>query len=142
MGSPAVVKLLLDTHIWLWSLLAPDRLTPRVAAILEARSSEKWLSPVSVWEALVLAERGQFLLEPDSVSWIRQQLVRLPFRQASLSHEVAIQSRLVDVPHNDPADRFLAATAHVYDLTLVTSDERLLHSKGFSVLANTHNNQR
>ena len=142
MGRAAVVKLLLDTHIWLWSLLAPDRLTPRVAAILEARSNEKWLSPVSVWEALVLAERGRLLLEPDPVSWVRQQLVRLPFKQALLSHEVAIQSRLVDLPHNDPADRFIAATARVYDLTLVTSDERLLRSRGFSKLANTHDNQR
>ncbi len=130
------MKLLLDTHIWLWSLLTPDRLTPRVAAILEARTNEKWLSPVSVWETLVLAERGRLVLEPDPVSWVRQQLVRLPFRHASLTHEVAVQSRLIDLPHADPADRFLAATARVYDLTLVTADEQLLRSKGFSTLAN------
>ena len=130
------MRLLLDTHVWLWSLLEPDHLTKRVTALLHARSTEKWLSPISVWEALILAEHGRLLLEPDSVSWIQQQLGRLPFRQAPLTHEVAIQSRLVELSHDDPADRFLAATARVYDLTLVTSDERLLRSKGFSMLAN------
>ena len=130
------MKLLLDTHIWLWSLLAPDRLAPQVAAVLEARSSEKWLSPISVWEALVLAERGRLVLEPDPVSWVRHQLVRLPFRRASLTHEVAVQSRLIDLAHGDPADRFLAATARVYGLTLVTADERLLRSTSVPTLAN------
>ena len=131
------MKLLLDTHIWLWSLLAPDRLTSHVATVLEARSSEKWLSPISVWETLVLAERGRLVLEPDPVSWVRQQVMRPPFRQASLTHEVAVQSRLLDLPHGDPADRFLAATARGYGLTLVTGDEQLLRSRAFSTLANT-----
>jgi PIN domain nuclease of toxin-antitoxin system len=70
--------------------------------------------PISVWETLVLAERGRLVLEPDPVSWVRHELVRLPFRHASLTHEVAVQSRLIDLPHGDPADRFLAATARVY----------------------------
>jgi PIN domain nuclease of toxin-antitoxin system len=54
-----------------------------------------------------------------------------------LNYEVAIQSRLIDLPHQDPVDRFLAATAKVYDLMLVTADERLLGSSEFQVLPNT-----
>jgi PIN domain nuclease of toxin-antitoxin system len=50
------------------------------------------------------------------------------------NHEVAIQSRRVDLPHRDPADRLLAATAIVYDLTLVTADDRFLGSTMFAVL--------
>jgi PIN domain nuclease of toxin-antitoxin system len=49
---------------------------------------------------------------------------------------VALRSRRVRVEHEDPADRFLAATAEVYELTLVTADERLLRGKGFRTLAN------
>ena len=60
-----------------------------------------------------------------------------PLREAPLNHEVAIQSRSLDLPHQDPADPFLAATAIVYDLTLVTADDRLLGSKQFSLLANS-----
>ena len=57
-----------------------------------------------------------------------------PFREAPLTHEVALASDAVVLPHRDPADTFLAATAKVYDLTLVTADENLLKGKGYSVL--------
>ena len=56
---------------------------------------------------------------------------------APLNHEVALQSRAIDLEHQDPADRFLVATALVYDLTLVTADERLLRSRRIASLANT-----
>ena len=63
-------------------------------------------------------------------------LKRIPFREAALTHEVAVVSRSIELPHQDPADRFLAAAAKVYELTLVTADERLINSVEFSVLAN------
>jgi PIN domain nuclease of toxin-antitoxin system len=52
------VNLLLDTHIWLWSLLSPERLTPTVRAALTSGDRRLWLSPRSVWEACLLIERG------------------------------------------------------------------------------------
>lgn len=58
------MKLLLDTHIWLWSFLEPERLSRRVAEALEETAIELWLSPISVWEALVLSERGRGRLRP------------------------------------------------------------------------------
>ena len=61
---------------------------------------------------------------------------RAPMHDAALTREVAVRSRSVRVEHGDPADRFLAATADVYELTLVTGDERLLRGKGFRTLAN------
>ena len=60
---------------------------------------------------------------------------KLPLREAVINQEVAIQSRYVDLPHQDSADRFLAATAMVYDLTLVTADNRLINAKELSILA-------
>ena len=48
------MTLLLDTHIWLWSALDPSRLSKRVKDALEDPSNELWLSPISVWETLVL----------------------------------------------------------------------------------------
>jgi PIN domain nuclease of toxin-antitoxin system len=56
--------------------------------------------------------------------------------EAPLNREVAIRSRSVRLDHEDPADRFLAATADVYELILVTADEHLLRGKGFRTLAN------
>jgi PIN domain nuclease of toxin-antitoxin system len=131
------VRLLLDTHIWLWSLLDPERLGPRTRAAIDDPDHEKWLSPVSVWEPLVLAERGRLALEPDPESWARVHLARLPLQEAPLTAEVAIASRRLRIGSTDPADRFLAASALVYELTLVTADARLREIDGVDVLPNT-----
>jgi len=65
------MKLLLDTHILLWGLLEPERLNRRVAAELQNPQNEIWLSPISVWEIMILAEKGRIVLEPDPASWVR-----------------------------------------------------------------------
>ncbi len=105
------MKLLLDTHIMLWSLLEPARLSQGVAAVLENSAHELWVSPISTWEILVLADKRRITLHPDPITWIRQVYREIPFLQAPLNHDVAIESRVIDLPHQDPADQFLAATA-------------------------------
>ncbi len=129
MGGFATVRLLLDTHVLLWSVLAPDKLSPPAAAVLEDPANELWLSPVTSWEICLLAERGRIAIHSASPEeWLRGVLARVPVKEASLNHEVALRSRTVDLEHQDPADRFIAATALVYDLILLTTDERLLRS--------------
>lgn len=130
------MKLLLDTHIWLWSLLSPEKLRARSVAELSRRENELWLSPVSVWEALILAHKGRIELKPTADTWVSTALAAGPFQEAPLNFEVARESRKIQLPHDDPADRFLAATASVYDLTLLTDDARLLRAGGFRHLAN------
>jgi PIN domain nuclease of toxin-antitoxin system len=122
------VKLLLDTHILLWSLLEPSRLVKAVASELENPANEFWISPLTTWEILILGAKGRVLLEPDPVTWIRNVYRTIPFQQAPLTHEVAIESEGLDFAHRDPVDCFLGATALVYDLTLVTADRRILRS--------------
>lgn len=130
------MRILLDTHIWLWSLLEPAYLTKQARAELEDQSNELWLSPISTWEVLILAEKGRIVLNMEPKSWIEAAFLQIPLREAPLTHEVAIQSRHIDLPHQDPADRFLAATAVVYDLTLLTADERLINAAQCSIFAN------
>ena len=130
------MKLLLDTHIWLWALLEPERLTPAVRTALESADNELWLSPISAWEALVLAERGRLSPNAPVAEWIGRMVRAIPRREAPLTHDIAVASRQLKLPQQDPADRFLAATARVLGLTLVTADERLLESKDYAVMAN------
>jgi PIN domain nuclease of toxin-antitoxin system len=134
-GAPEV-RLLLDTHVWLWSLAAPDRLTAKVRRRLEAKADEVWLSPISVWELLVLAERGRVRLDAEPRGWVAEALERAPLEEAVLNHEVALRSREVKLPHQDPADRFLVASALTYELTLVTADETLIDARPCPILAN------
>ena len=136
MGGRRPVRLLLDTHIWLWSLLEPGRLTKRVVRALERDDTELWLSPISVWEFLVLADRGRLRLASPPDEWVAAALQRVPFREATVTHEVALETRNVHLRHRDPADRFLVATAQVFDLKLVTADARLIDLKAVPTLAN------
>ena len=130
------MRLLLDTHIWIWSLSEPTRLSKRVAAELEAPGNELWLSPISTWEALLLIERGRLQVTGTPERVVAGMLAAGPFQEASLTHAVVVESRRIRGRHADPADRFLAATARVYDLTLVTGDHRLLSIKEIDRLAN------
>jgi PIN domain nuclease of toxin-antitoxin system len=130
------VKLLLDTHVWIWSLTAVRKLGQRVAREMTSARNELWISPVSVWEALLLAERGRLGFREEPSRLLETILVEKGYREAALTHEVAFESRRLPLSTEDPADRFLAATAKVYDLTLVTADERLLALKGIRTLPN------
>ena len=129
------MNLLLDTHIILWSTAEPEKLPISVAEELQRPSNSLWFSPISVWEIHILAEKGRIWIGEDIEKSLRHMFDKLPLREAPINKEVAILSRRVTLPHQDPADRFLASTAMVYDLTLVTADHRLMNVKGLMTLA-------
>ncbi len=134
MGGVERLKLLLDTHIILWSAGEPERLPLSVSKELERESNELWFSPISVWEILLLAEKARISIGADIVKGVRDIFRRIPLKEAAINKEVAIQSRFVKLSHQDPADRFLAATAVVYDLTLVTADTRIIDSAAIPIM--------
>lgn len=128
------MKLLLDTHIWLWSVLEPQRLGSRVQHQLQAETTELWLSPISVWEATVLHRKGRLKIPGDRDTWLQHAVTR--FREAVLTHEIVMATASLSLHHFDPADLFLAATAKVLGLTLVTADQKLLGLGDIGTLAN------
>ncbi|MFZ0799452.1 MAG: type II toxin-antitoxin system VapC family toxin [Terriglobales bacterium] len=117
------MRLLLDTHIWLWNFQDSRRLGRRVSRYLQDSANELWLSPMSTWEALTLNDKGRIRIKEDLATWLARATAGT--REAPLTHEIAFVARQLQM-HQDPADRILAATAEVLDLTLVTADERLL----------------
>ena len=127
------MKLLLDTHIWLWLRGDPKRLGEPADRALRNPENELWLSPISTWEALTLHFKGRLQLGGDLSDWVEQATAGI--REAFLTHEIVTVAR--DLPmHQDPSDRMIAATAKVLDLTLVTADERLLGLGNIKTLAN------
>jgi PIN domain nuclease of toxin-antitoxin system len=131
------MKYLLDTHIWLWSSMQPDRLSRRVAKILADTENELWLSPISIWELTLLCRKGRFRVHPDIPSWVAKSISDLRIVEAPLTMEVALAIPSINFSHGDPADHFLAASAKVFDLTLVTADENLLSVPGVKVIRNS-----
>lgn len=128
------MKLLLDTHIWLWALREPSRLSRRVQGELKDTRNELWLSPVSLWEALLLHSKGRLRLHENVREWSAEATAH--FREAPLTHEIVAAAHELEFSHADPADRFLVATAEVLGLTLVTADKRLLGVGKIVTLAN------
>ena len=128
------MRLLLDTHIWLWSLQDANRLGKRTRQELQNPENELWLSPISTWEALTLHEKGRVRLHADLDAWVTRATA--PFREAPLTYEIAAVAQRLPLPQRDPADRFLAATAQVLNLTLVTADASLLGLGEIATLGN------
>lgn len=128
------MKLLLDTHIWIWSLSETHKLSHQVRTELANAENEIWLSPVSLWEALALQAKSRIRLPSSSTEWLGQEASRL--REATLTHEIVASACQLPFQHRDPIDRFLAATAGVLGLTLVTADQALLGLGTIATLAN------
>lgn len=128
------MKLLLDTHIWLWNLEGSRKLSPRIRRLLSDPQTELWLSPVNTWEALLLHAKGRIRFRGDLKDEL--ELAKSGTREAPLTHEIVLAAHLLPLTHRDPADRFLAATAKVLRLVLVTADTKLLGLDGVQTLAN------
>jgi PIN domain nuclease of toxin-antitoxin system len=127
------LRLLLDTHIWFWLVSDIGRIGKRTRKELTDPANELWLSPISTWELLTLNAKGRVRFRGDPESWLTRATQGM--NEAPLTHEVAATA--VQIPmHRDPADRFLAATALVLDLILVTADEKLLGLGIIHTLAN------
>ena len=129
------MKILLDTHIWLWYLLGDERLSLQVQTAISDSNNELWLSPISIWETLILAEKGRISLQPDPVTWVNLALKTLETREAPMNHAIAILSRDIALPHQDPGDRFIAATAIHYGLILATVDANLTGNSALQTLS-------
>ena len=127
------MKLLLDTHIWIWFLQNPEQIAARTLDHLADPTNELWLSPISTWEAVMLHRKGRIRLPADLSEWLSKSTAGI--FEAPLTHEIALASQRLTF-HADPADRFLAATAQVLDLILVTADEKLLGLSAIKTLAN------
>lgn len=121
------MKILLDTHVWIWSQESPELLGPTARAAVANEENALFVSPVSSLEISRLAWGGRLTLAGRLQTWITESLDALLAETIPLTHEIAITA--YDLPgefHQDRADRMLVATAVVHDLTLVTADERVL----------------
>jgi PIN domain nuclease of toxin-antitoxin system len=128
------LKILLDTHIWLWIQDDPDRIGKSLRNELIKPENEIFLSPISTWEALVLQSKGRISMRRDPADWVARNTA--PFTEAPLTHEIALVSQQISLGHRDPADRFLVATAKVLGLTLATADAKLLGLGDIATIAN------
>ena len=131
------MNLLLDTHIWLWMHLEPWKLSSEVTHKVTDPLNELWLSPISIWELMLLVEGKKVSVNEPLDIFVAKSQKESSLREAAFTWAVVEELRYTLLRHRDPADRFLAENAKFYDLTLVTSDRRLLEPlPGLKVMAN------
>jgi PIN domain nuclease of toxin-antitoxin system len=136
MESLQKVKLLLDTHIWIWAVTQPEKLGRRVQRELQRTTNDLYLSPVSIWEAHHLERRKRLRAKPDFSQWLERALSQSPLREAPFTFAVASAATQIELPQPDSGDIFLAATALTLGLTLVTADSQLLECSWLKTLSN------
>ena len=112
----------------------PERLRPSVRRLLQDPESERWLSPVSVWEAALLHRKRRIALPRGVEAIVAELNASAAIRFAPLTAEIAIAVSRLELSTNDPADNFIAATAAVNGLTLVTADACLLRVPGLKTM--------
>jgi PIN domain nuclease of toxin-antitoxin system len=130
------MKLLLDTHIWIWALHSPEKLSRRVQRELQRASNELYLSPVSIWEAHHMVRRKRLRVRQGFPQWLDEVMAQVSLREAPFTFAVAREASRIELPQSDLGDVFLAATALAFDLTLVTSDSQLLACSWLKTLPN------
>jgi PIN domain nuclease of toxin-antitoxin system len=116
------MRLLLDTHAFLWYITDDPRLPSTWAKAIQDDSNEVLLSVVSVWEALAKHQLGKLPLPAPADEYLRQRreehdIVSLPFDEPSLTHLLRLP-----LHHRDPFDRMLICQALQHDLQMVTAD--------------------
>lgn len=121
-----MTRYLLDTHVWLWYAAGSPDLPRSLREALDDGAGKCWLSPISLWEVGMLAKKGRIRPRGSTSKWIEEYLNAVPVREAGVNFEVAKTVEGLDLPHGDPADHLIAATALVYELTLVTLDQNLV----------------
>ena len=115
------MRLLLDTHTFLYAILEPRKLTPRMRKLLTDPGIPRWVSVVSLWEIAVKVHIGKLSM-PTEKEFYERHLRQL--RAQALPVEMRHSLAMFELPlhHKDPFDRLLIAQARAEDLTLATRD--------------------
>jgi PIN domain nuclease of toxin-antitoxin system len=115
--------IVLDTHVWLWWLAAPARLSRAASKAIE-QAPRLGVSTLSAWEVAMLTMRGRISLDRDVRLWIGQAFAEERVQALAPSADVAVTAGLLDAQSfpGDPVDRLIYATARSTGATLVTRD--------------------
>lgn len=117
-----MMRLLLDTHVFLWSITADPKLPEAFRVATQDATNAVFLSSISVWEAVIKHGLGKLTLPALPATYLPQQ--RTAHGIAALPVDEEAMAYLAELPsiHRDPFDRLLIAQAMQHDLTLMTVD--------------------
>lgn len=116
------MKLLLDTHTFLWFVLGDERLSAKARAAIENPSNEKLLSPASYWEVAIKISLGKYTLSQSYVEFMEKGINENGFGILSIEPKHTAVLTTLSFHHRDPFDRLIIAQAIVEEANIVSSD--------------------
>ncbi len=120
------MRLLLDTHAFIWWDSDPAQLSAPALAALRDPANEVWLSVASVWEMVIKAQLGKLTLRLSLADIVKQQQANgLRVLPVDLAHALAVEG--LPPIHKDPFDRVLIAQANIEGAELVSTDQVVRH---------------
>jgi PIN domain nuclease of toxin-antitoxin system len=121
------VRVLLDTHAVLWAAEGDDRLGGSAAGLLKnLKAGEALISDITLLEIAMLAKKDRIELAVSVEEYLRG--IQRNYPPMSISSEIAALAMDLDLPHADPFDRIIVATARHHDLPLLTRDKNISSS--------------
>jgi PIN domain nuclease of toxin-antitoxin system len=127
------VRLLLDTHTFLWWLAGERALTRRARTAIQSDDNDVFISAVTAWEIATKFRIGKLPEAADVAEDVVGAVVAEGFSDLALSMTHAQRAGALDGPHRDPFDRMLIAQSLIDGLTLV-SNERVFDHYGVARL--------
>jgi len=116
------VKFLLDTATWINAVKEPDTVPPKLRELFASGGEQFGLSDISLWETVMLQQRGRVDLGMPLEDWFRQALAK-SIHLLAFTPEAAVElAKLPRTFQKDPADRIIVATTRANGLTLITPD--------------------
>ena len=120
------MRLLLDTHVWLWSILEPHRLGQKARALMEDAENHLILSAASSWEITIKYNLKRLPLPEPPATFILSRLTRDGIEAMPVHHNHVCAVAELPRHHRDPFDRLLVAVSQQEDLPLLTTDRQFL----------------
>lgn len=118
------MRILLDTHIWLWMVAARKRLSDRMLAAIEEPTNELFLSAASAWEIAIKHSTGRLSLPESPASYVPKRMADTGVSALVVEHVHALAVAGLPRHHDDPFDRLLIAQAIVERLPVLTVDRQ------------------
>jgi len=120
------MRLLLDTHAFIWSASSPKRLARAARSAIEDPANEVFVSAAVAWEIAIKHAMGKIELPAAPASWLPTRVQQLGFASLPITQQHVLATASLPAYHRDPFDRVMIAQAQVEGLTLVSGDARVL----------------
>jgi PIN domain nuclease of toxin-antitoxin system len=116
------VKLLLDTHVFLWAITDDPQLSEKARHLFTCHENELFLSVAGVWEILVKVQIGKLPLPKPAGDYVQKQLARNAVQVLPIRVRHVLRLEQLPLHHRDPFDRVLIAQALEEELPILTAD--------------------